>query len=99
MKHSQRDFLQGLSAKAAIGKAKVFLKLLVHGVFLKLLVHGVYKKFFALASSKEFLDTQVAIECGFTLKRLRDMTRTYRKNLCCVFSCPLPFSVFEVFVF
>ena len=77
LKHSQRDFLQGLSAKAAIGKAKVFLKLLVHGVFLKLLVHGVYKKFFALASSKEFLDTQVAIECGFTLKRLRDMTRTY----------------------
>ena len=68
LKHSQRDFLQGLSAKAAIGKAKVFLKLLVHGV---------YKKFFALASSKEFLDTQVAIECGFTLKRLRDMTRTY----------------------
>ena len=31
----------------------------------------------APASSKEFLDIQATIECGFTLKRLRDMTRTY----------------------
>ena len=29
------------------------------------------------ASSKEFLDIQATIECGFTLKRVRDMTRTY----------------------
>ena len=29
------------------------------------------------ASSKEFLDIQQTTECGFTLKRLRDMTRTY----------------------
>ena len=28
-------------------------------------------------SSKEFLDIQVTIECWFTLKRVRDMTRTY----------------------
>ena len=28
-------------------------------------------------SSKEFLDIQVTIECGLTLKRVRDMTRTY----------------------
>ena len=28
-------------------------------------------------SSKEFLDIQATIECGFTLKRVRDMTRTY----------------------
>ena len=28
-------------------------------------------------SSKEFLDTQANIECGFTLKCVRDMTRTY----------------------
>ena len=32
---------------------------------------------FAPASSKEFLDIQATIECGFTLKRIRDMTRTY----------------------
>ena len=32
---------------------------------------------FALASSKEFLDIQATIECGFTLKHVRDMTRTY----------------------
>ena len=29
------------------------------------------------ASSNEFLDIQATIECGFTLKRIRDMTRTY----------------------
>ena len=29
------------------------------------------------ASSKEFLDIQANIECGFTLKRVRDMIRTY----------------------
>ena len=34
---------------------------------------------FAPASSKEFLDIQATIECGFTLKRVRDMTRTYSK--------------------
>ena len=28
-------------------------------------------------SSKEFLDIQAIIECGFTLKRVRDMERTY----------------------
>ena len=32
---------------------------------------------FASASSKEFLDIQATIEWGFTLKRVRDMTRTY----------------------
>ena len=37
---------------------------------------------FAPVSSKEFLDIQATIECGFTLKRVRDMTRTYNyKNL------------------
>ena len=29
------------------------------------------------ASSKEFLDIQATIECGFTLKRVRDMIKTY----------------------
>ena len=38
---------------------------------------------FAPASSKEFLDIQATTECGFTLKLVRDMTRTYR--LPCVF--------------
>ena len=28
---------------------------------------------FAPASSKKFLDIQATIECGFTLKRVRDM--------------------------
>ena len=32
---------------------------------------------FAPVSSKEFLDIQATIECGFTLKRVHDMTRTY----------------------
>ena len=32
---------------------------------------------FAPASSKEFLDIQATVECGFTLKRVRDMTRTH----------------------
>ena len=30
---------------------------------------------FAPASSKEFLDIQATIECGFTLKRVRDMIK------------------------
>ena len=36
---------------------------------------------FAPASSKEFLDIQATIECGFTLKHVRDMTRTYSVNI------------------
>ena len=32
---------------------------------------------FAPASSKDFVDIQANIECGFTLKRVRDLTRTY----------------------
>ena len=36
---------------------------------------------FAPASSKVFLDIQATIECGFTLKRVRDMTRTYSQGL------------------
>ena len=31
----------------------------------------------APASSKKFLDIQGAIECGFTLKRVHDLTRIY----------------------
>ena len=34
------------------------------------------KSNFAPASSKEFLDIQVTIECGYTLKRIRDIIRT-----------------------
>ena len=34
--------------------------------------------YFAPASSKEFLDIQATMECGFTLKRVSDMIRTYR---------------------
>ena len=32
---------------------------------------------FGLASSKEFLDIEATIECGFPLKCVSDMTRTY----------------------
>ena len=32
---------------------------------------------FAPPSTKEFLDIQATIECGFALKRVRDMTRIY----------------------
>ena len=32
---------------------------------------------FRFSTSKEFLDIQATIECGFTLKRVGDMTRTY----------------------
>ena len=35
----------------------------------------------APASSKEFLDIQATIECRFTLKRVRDMIRTYSQLL------------------
>ena len=31
----------------------------------------------ASVSGKEFLDIQATTECRFTLKRIRDMTRTY----------------------
>ena len=33
-----------------------------------------------LLRGKEFLEIQATIECGFTLKRGRDMIRTYSKN-------------------
>ena len=36
---------------------------------------------FAPASSKEFLDIQATIEYGFTLKRVRDMTRTHNQTI------------------
>ena len=32
---------------------------------------------FAPASSMEFLDIQATVQCGFTLKRVREMIRTY----------------------
>ena len=31
-------------------------------------------------SSREFLDIQASIECGFTLKRVHDMIKTYSFN-------------------
>ena len=34
--------------------------------------------FVYFVSSKEFLDIQTTIECGFTLKRVYEMIRTYR---------------------
>ena len=35
---------------------------------------------FAPLSSKEFLDIQATIECGFTLKRIRDMCMFVKKT-------------------
>ena len=34
----------------------------------------------APVSSKEFFDSQATIECGFTLKRVWDMIRTYNQQ-------------------
>ena len=34
---------------------------------------------FVPVSSKKFLDIQATIECGFTLKRVCDMIRTYKE--------------------
>ena len=45
---------------------------------------------FAPASSKEFLDIQATIECGFTLKRVRDMIKTYNEVLSFFISITLP---------
>ena len=36
-----------------------------------------YPPDFVPASSREFLDIQATIECGFTLKRVSDMRRAY----------------------
>ena len=35
---------------------------------------------FAPVSNKEFLDIQTTIECGFSLKHVGDMTRTYSQK-------------------
>ena len=34
----------------------------------------------APASSKEFLDIQATVECGFTLKLVRDMIKSYNQD-------------------
>ena len=44
---------------------------------------------FAPASSKEFLDIQATIECGFTLKRVRDMIKTCSHIISNFNYCPL----------
>ena len=36
----------------------------------------------APASSKEILDIQATVECGFTLKLVRDMIKTYKPKYC-----------------
>ena len=47
--------------------------------------------YFAPASSKEFLDIQATIECRFTLKCVRDITRTYSLFIVFYFSCAMCF--------
>ena len=42
-------------------------------------VHLTVSSNIAPASSKEFLGIQETLECGFTLKHVRDMIRTYGK--------------------
>ena len=37
---------------------------------------------FMPASSKEFVDIQATIECGYTLKQVCDMIRTYSQMHC-----------------
>ena len=48
---------------------------------------------FAPASSKEFLDIQATIECGFTLKRVHDMTRTYTHLFGLFLTCLLDLAI------
>ena len=40
-----------------------------------------YPSDFAPASIKEFLDIQATVEDGFTLKCVRDITRTYKSSI------------------
>ena len=46
---------------------------------------------FASVLSKEFLEIQATIECGFTLKRVCDITRTYSLKINFYLSCLLSF--------
>ena len=39
----------------------------------------------APASSKEFLDIQATVECGLTLKLVRDMIKTYNQTANCFY--------------
>ena len=51
---------------------------------------------FASALRNEFLDIQATIECGFTLKRVHDMTRTY--SLKPVLCSKVFFRVIKIFI-
>ena len=54
---------------------------------------------FAAASSKEFLDIRATIECGFTLKRVRDMRRTYSQMHCTGKYSQHSWVIYDVFYF
>ena len=43
-----------------------------------------YTSKIALVSSKEFVDIQATVKCGFTLKGVRDMIITYNQNPQCM---------------
>ena len=51
------------------------------------------------ASSKEFLDIQATIECGFTLKRVRDMIITYNLSCCFCFSDNCEQIILQLYLF
>ena len=44
-----------------------------------------YTSDFAPVSGKEFLDIQATTECGFTLKRVRDMIKTFSQFFISIF--------------
>ena len=46
-------------------------------LWVRILLQSLKFRISRLPSSKEFLHIQATIECGFTLKRVRDMIRTY----------------------
>ena len=52
-----------------------------------------YTSDFAPALSKEFLDIQATIECGFTLKLVRDMMITYSQYIQCFYLVEICFDV------
>ena len=50
------------------------------------MLESTYPSVMMPVSSKEFLDIQATIECGFTLKRICDMVRTY-SHFFCIIQC------------
>ena len=51
------------------------------------------------ASSKEFPGIQATIECGFTMKRVRDMIKTYNQYRKMQFCMQLHIDIWEIILY